>query len=184
MHIVCATFRKQTRLDFKWHMWQLMVPIHHRPYIILWRHILYFNSIFLPYQFPHCYQRERERVSERFLAKYKTTTIWQIQTWRILKIQPDENENGKNAYLVNVLSVFFLSLCVSLYATVVHMILSTSNLAKWPYFITENFIFIFAVHILTVATVYCRSSWNCFAFVNIIKFPKTTQFIYTNITRA
>lgn len=46
MHIVCATFCKQTRLQFSWHMWQLRPPIHHQPYIIIYDGIYYISIQF------------------------------------------------------------------------------------------------------------------------------------------
>lgn len=120
MHIVCATFRKQTRLDFKWHMWQLRVPIHHRLYIILWRHILCYNSIFKLYY--NLIFANREYFTN---VKYK----WTPNLFPKPNPSPKSDRGEKLKVCDSFWVFFFLFFC----PTTVHIIPSTSNLAKWQF---------------------------------------------------
>lgn len=116
MHIVCATFRKQTRLDFKRHMWQFRVPIHHRPYIILWRHILCFNSIFMPYTISRCLCQQTHEILTKCVTNPSTSEYRR------------ENNKRSRARKPFVSAVIFFSRPPPF-----HIISSTSNLAKWQF---------------------------------------------------
>lgn len=132
MHIVCATFGKQTRLDFKWHMWQLRVPIHHRPYIILWRHI-YYASI-----------------------QFSSRTHW-ISWCQLKRFHQNvkQTHGSLNAQPIRVRKPF---VCFSLFFFLPPFTLFHQQ-AIW---LSGNFIFIFALHILTWSIRPYSDHWKLF----------------------
>lgn len=144
----------------KWHMWQLRVPIHHRPYIILWRHILRlqfnFHTISLSvndviaivcvcvcvclYELDDRKRFYRSKMTFLDIRTFEHRTYWEkllMGYWHTIAMA-----SCIFACLIYVVVGFFLLalslFCIS-FLLILLIVLSTSNLAKWPYFITRNF---------------------------------------------
>lgn len=101
-------------------MWQLRVPIHHRPYIILWRHILQFQ-----FNFHAIYIQNNQRARETRTRTYannlsvyeRETMLLRMHLWivRQKKISPIENDIFRyirNIQTSNILGKLLSHFCV------------------------------------------------------------------------